>query len=347
MARQHLLVILTLSAWWSGALLAFEDSEAQPCPERSLTDSRERLCLKACTQDSDCPNRRKCLCDGECGLSCVAPGRTCLWPLSIPHATSSLLSKFPSFSARAEVRCNPGFKTAEGGAQLIMRCQGDRKWSGLEPYCLAEATIPSVSCPNPGRLEHGYISGSLLTVGAVIQYSCNPGYQLEGTSENVCLENATWEREPPQCLQVYCPPPLEISEGYLVAVQKRQYEAGEVIYYLCKKGFLLDGSNRVTCQLNGNWSKTPFCRARCPIPAHRSRVLYGGEKVWIVDIPEGLVSHGEMVSFFCRKKPEDCSYPIQSECFDGNLALPSCYEEPTWLQYKLFPKRVVSEIPAC
>ncbi|XP_041087895.1 beta-2-glycoprotein 1-like, partial [Polyodon spathula] len=146
---------------------------------------------------------------------------------------------------------------------------------------------------------------------------------------------------------VHCSPPLELSHGYLVAVQRKQYEAGEVIYYLCRKGFLLDGSNRVICQSNGTWSPTPFCRARCAIPAQRSRVLYNKQKLWPYEVQGGQVQHGEGVSFFCRDEARRCSYTIQSECFDGTLPLPPCYDEPTWLQYKLFTDRVVSEIKHC
>lgn len=58
-----------------------------------------------------------------------------------------------------------------------------------------------------------------------------------------------------------CRPPTEVKQGYVVAVQKTEYEAGFEIHYLCKKNFLLDGPQKVTCLSNGNWSESPpFCR---------------------------------------------------------------------------------------
>ncbi len=58
---------------------------------------------------------------------------------------------------------------------------------------------------------------------------------------------------------VVCPPPKEVESGHLVAVQRTEYEVGDTIYYLCKKNFLLDGLNQVTCLPNGTWSAEPAC----------------------------------------------------------------------------------------
>lgn len=61
---------------------------------------------------------------------------------------------------------------------------------------------------------------------------------------------------------VVCPPPMEVERGHLVAVQRTEYDVGDTIYYLCKKNFLLDGPNQVTCLSNGTWSAEPACRGK-------------------------------------------------------------------------------------
>ena len=61
---------------------------------------------------------------------------------------------------------------------------------------------------------------------------------------------------------MFCPPPAEVENGYLVAVQRKEYDVDDTIYYLCKKTFSLDGPNRVTCLSNGTWSTIPFCRGK-------------------------------------------------------------------------------------
>uniref|UniRef100_A0A8C8IMH1 Sushi domain-containing protein n=1 Tax=Oncorhynchus tshawytscha TaxID=74940 RepID=A0A8C8IMH1_ONCTS len=179
---------------------------------------RRRTCPKPCTQDKDCGNKRQCLCDGQCGLSCVAPGRTCPWPLPSGNSfVASLLSPTPSFSALLEVRCDTGYMLPNGLDAAIPRCQGDRQWSSDDPDCTAL------------------------------------GHDLVGNSENLCNIDQTWQY-PHVCIcGCGARPPQEVNQGYLVAVQRTEYDVSDAIYYLCKKNHVLDGPNRVTCQPNGTW----------------------------------------------------------------------------------------------
>ncbi|XP_074926623.1 coagulation factor XIII B chain-like [Chelonoidis abingdonii] len=140
---------------------------------------------------------------------------------------------------------------------------------------------PASFCSPPPETNNGFHRGASYRAGGEVRYKCKRGYRLEGPETIRCQENQEWSGPAPSCHPVFCPPPGDIAEGYLVAVEKPQYRAGELVYYLCKRSYLLDGSNRVTCQSNGTWSPRPFCR------------------------------------------------------------------EPTWLQYQIFPKRVVSEIRPC
>lgn len=161
-------------------------------------------------------------------------------------------------------------------------------------------------------------------------------------------------------IEVCCQPPSEVDQGYVVAVQKSEYEVGFDIHYLCKKNFLLDGPQKVTCLPNGTWSASPpHCRggrkifqtikiyiyiaslplplvcllhfwphlvaARCLIPAERSRVVVGGVKRWPFDVTDAMVPHGEVVTFYCKHPDKQCSFTAAQSCFDGNLQPPACY----------------------
>uniref|UniRef100_A0A3B5AV61 Beta-2-glycoprotein 1 n=1 Tax=Stegastes partitus TaxID=144197 RepID=A0A3B5AV61_9TELE len=312
---------------------------AGSCPERLLGDERRRTCPRPCKDDQDCGSKRQCLCDGQCGLSCVAPGRTCPWPLPQSETSDArLLSPTHSFSALLEVRCKPGFMLPSGLDATIRRCQGDRQWSGDEPICTGGSELENtvfMSLPVDKICLH-HSAFSLCRADIV------------GSSENFCQENRTWQYPHPICKKVYCQPPSEVEQGYVVAVQKTEYEVGFDIHYLCKKNFLLDGPQKITCMSNGSWSAAPpHCRARCLIPAERSRVVIGGAKRWPFDVTDAMVPHGENVTFFCKHPWKHCSFGAAQSCFDGKLQPPACYLEPTWLQYKLFPHRLVSEIDAC
>ncbi|KAL0985165.1 hypothetical protein UPYG_G00153640 [Umbra pygmaea] len=342
-------LLLLLLPWTLAGSVSLQttDESSDACPERLLGNEQRKTCPKPCRKDKDCVTKRQCLCDGQCGLSCVAPGRTCPWPIPPGnHTVASLLSPSPSFSALLQVRCVPGYVLPDGLDAAIRRCQGDRQWSGDDPICTAASPPPQVTCSLPEEVTEMFSTTGTAAVGTTIHYTCLTG-KLVGNSENVCTDEQTWQYPHPICQRVWCPPPQEVKHGYLVAVQRSEYEVGEAIYYLCRKNFLLEGPNRVICQDNGTWSTVPYCRARCPIPAERSRVLIGGLKRWPYDVTDSVVPHGENVTFYCKHPKKQCSLPSTETCYDGRLSAPSCYLEPTWLQYKLFPHRLVSEIEAC
>ncbi|XP_073512401.1 beta-2-glycoprotein 1-like isoform X2 [Phyllobates terribilis] len=222
----------------------------------------------------------------------------------------------------------------------------------LKCFCDGECGMSCVTlvstCTDPPSIKNGYfVKNGHLVEEALVQYKCDQGYTLEGPAFAKCLENKTWSNNVPTCKKVYCPPPPEIKEGILVAVKKADYEVSEVIYYMCKRNFFMDGSHSVTCMADGQWSDGPACRARCKVPVQRSQVIYNGQKLWVTEIDEGLVHHSENVEFFCQNKTQACSYTASGQCFDGVLSPPPCYEEPTWVQYTFFSKNLVSEISSC
>ncbi|CAL9705629.1 unnamed protein product [Knipowitschia caucasica] len=344
--------LLLLSLWALAGSSSLQTTD--PCPERLLGQESRRTCPRPCKRDGDCGSKRQCLCDGQCGLSCVAPGRTCPWPLPTVESTEvRLLSPTHSFSALLEVRCRPGFSLSTGQDAIIRRCQGDRQWSGDEPTCIeslptAPEPAAALTCALPQDVTDMFSIQGHASVGTSIKYSCLSGADLVGSSENFCQENQSWQYPHPICKKVFCQPSQEVNNGYVVAVQKTEYEVGFDVHFLCKKNFLLDGPQKVTCLPNGRWSKAPpHCRTRCLIPAERSRVLIGGVKRWPFDVTDAMVPHGENVTFFCKHPQKMCSFTAVQTCFDGQLLPPVCYLEPTWLQYKLFPHRLVSEIEAC
>ncbi|KAF3692025.1 Beta-2-glycoprotein 1 APC inhibitor Activated protein C-binding protein Apolipoprotein H [Channa argus] len=227
----------------------------------------------------------------------------------------------------------------------------------LSLWALTRAVSPQFSgrtCPWPLPPSDNSVDRLLSpthSFSALLEVRCKPGFTLpNGLDATIrrCQGDRQWSGDEPICADVYCQPPPEVEQGYVVAVQKTEYEVGFDIHFLCKKNFLLDGPQKITCQLNGSWSASPpHCRARCLIPAERSRVLIGGVKRWPFDVTDAMVPHGENVTFFCKHPRKQCSFTTTQTCFDGKLQPPSCYLEPTWLQYKLFPHRLVSEIEAC
>ncbi|XP_062994481.1 beta-2-glycoprotein 1-like [Elgaria multicarinata webbii] len=316
------------------------------CPHRrkNIAVLTGHTCQKSCKRQG-CSKNRMCICDGKCGLSCIPQGLSCPWPVMIDNAETHLAQESYMFGDFMEVMCMPGFRMADGQEVAMSRCQGDRKWSFTAP-CEGVLNTSTLCKPPPG-IENGFHDDGPYNTGREVRYWCDYGYHLEGADSLLCQENEEWSHAAPTCHPVNCSQPPQIAQAILVAVHQSVYPVGTVIYYLCKKDFYLDGSNRVVCLENGSWSELPYCRARCPIPAKRSRMIYQGRRLWVYEIPDQLVHHGETVTFFCRGQNGTCHFKAESQCFDGVLKMPDCYEEPTNVQYIMFSQRIVSEIPAC
>nr|XP_056720231.1 beta-2-glycoprotein 1-like [Euleptes europaea] len=251
-------------------------------------------------------------------------GSRCPWPVTIDNAETRLAQESNAFGGFMEVTCKPGFSMADGQEVAMSRCQGDKKWSFTAP-CEDITTSPSL-CEPPPEIENGFYGDGPYKTGREVHYWCDYGYRLEGASTLLCQENQEWSHKAPICQPVNCSRPANIAEGTVVTVDQSEHPVGTVIYYLCKREFYLDGSNRGVCLENGSWSQPPACRARCPILARRSQVVYKGNKLWIHEIPGQQVHHGESVTFFCRSQNKTCSFQAESRCFDGVLKLPSCYD---------------------
>lgn len=134
----------------------------------------------------------------------------------------------------------------------------------------------------------------------------------------------------------------------------------ESVVYGCHHDFALDGNLRSVCQQDGKWSEKPSCngkstfRARtgalimnwllvvvnhpvflidslwftapCNITIERGRILYQGKKLWIEDFKPNRILHNELVSVYCMNEDRNCSFEVRTQCRDGRLDIPECFE---------------------
>jgi len=116
---------------------------------------QNRRCFRPCMTDLDCRgSKRKCLCDGDCGLSCIRKSKN-----YIPKVSAILQFKYMifletscsqvveflngfvnynpdnMFGSQLTYSCNQGY-TLIGNKVRI--CEGDGWWSGNSPICVKE-----------------------------------------------------------------------------------------------------------------------------------------------------------------------------------------------------------------
>ncbi|XP_031433078.1 seizure 6-like protein isoform X2 [Clupea harengus] len=167
--------------------------------------------------------------------------------------------------ARITYQCDPGYDLV---GRETLTCQLDLTWSMQPPFC-----EKIMYCSDPGHVEHSTrsLSDPKLLVGTAIQYTCNPGFVLQGGATLTCYgrEPGTpvWTARLPHCVSedsVSCENPGLPENGYQI-LSKRLYLPAETLTFMCYQGYELDGEFAIKCIL-GNpsfWSgPLPLCRAR-------------------------------------------------------------------------------------
>ncbi|NWV30199.1 SE6L1 protein, partial [Origma solitaria] len=209
--------------------------------------------------------------------------------------------------AKITYQCDPGYDIV--GSDTLT-CQWDLSWSSDPPFC-----EKIMYCTDPGEVEHStrLISDPVLLVGTTIQYTCNPGFVLEGSSLLTCYSRETgtpiWTSRLPHCVSeesLACDNPGLPENGYQI-LYKRLYLPGESLTFMCYEGFELMGEVTIKCILGqpSHWSgPLPICKGHHTVPANANIIdlvlsvaeaaaetsLEGGNMALAIFIPVLIIS---------------------------------------------------------
>ncbi|XP_024921599.1 seizure protein 6 homolog [Cynoglossus semilaevis] len=160
----------------------------------------------------------------------------------------------------------------------------NRNWFLTNCLVFGDAVM---KCLDPGNVEHSHkvISGGHFTVGATVQFICNKGYVLSGSSLLTCcnrdLAAPKWSERLPKCVpEKYepCRNPGAASTSVQNS-EKAFYQAGETLSFSCHSGYELQGQATIYC-IPGHpslWnSSPPACRAssKHAVTEHKLDVVY-------------------------------------------------------------------------
>ena len=134
-----------------------------------------------------------------------------------------------NFGELVEYSCHEGYSMNTEG---IMTCT-ENGWDSPAPVCRA------INCPIPISIRNGQIIGDDVTFGAVLEYSCNEGYDLIGEQIRTCQSNKEWSDEQPYCRIVECSRPAHLEHG---AFEGDSIKYKSVLSYTCEPGFHLEGN---------------------------------------------------------------------------------------------------------
>uniref|UniRef100_A0AAG5DBD4 Sushi domain-containing protein n=1 Tax=Anopheles atroparvus TaxID=41427 RepID=A0AAG5DBD4_ANOAO len=233
------------------------NSPSTECPrDEEQATLLGQKCLRKCSSDEDCKSKKKkCLCDGACGMSCIKPDRECP-ELTQPSLGSVTLSG-KHFGSRATYTCPHGYHVVGLQSRL---CQADGSWAGSEPVCKQ-----NIYCLEPPTIEHARHSAlpeqATFDLDSTVQYHCHTGYATAGFPRAKCLAvdgQASWYGPDISCEPRSCGQPPDPAHGWHAG---ESYTFGGKVTYHCGEGYELVGRAERYCQADGSWTpkELPTC----------------------------------------------------------------------------------------
>ncbi|XP_078580864.1 uncharacterized protein LOC144864548 [Branchiostoma floridae x Branchiostoma japonicum] len=221
---------------------------------------------------------------GENSLTCQADGT---WTNSAPTCAAVECQELTApvngemtgtnfYPAKVHFTCDSGY-VLDGSPTLS--CQADATWSETVPSCRL------VQCPALTAPANGDMVGSNF-YGDEVQFSCMEGYEIFGTSTITCLEDGQWSRSAPICTAGRCPNLVPPMNGGMSGDNLHSH----AVTFFCNSGYVVQGSESVSCQLDSTWTGSPpTCTVKhCPAltsPANGGKI--------------GSNYYRDEVTFFC------------------------------------------------
>ncbi|EDW76217.2 uncharacterized protein Dwil_GK14777, isoform C [Drosophila willistoni] len=268
------------------------NSPSTECPrDEEQATLLGQKCLRKCSSDEDCKSKKKkCLCDGVCGNSCIKPDREC--PELAQPSLGQVTVAGRHFGARASYACPHGYHVVGLQSRL---CQADGNWAGAEPACKQ-----NIYCLKPPQIEHARNSALLeqetFDLDSTVQYHCHTGYVTNGFPRAKCLaidNQASWYGPDIQCEPRSCGQPPDPAYGWHSG---ECYTYGCKITYNCGTGYELVGKHERYCQSDGSWTpkELPTCvlvtSVVCPTPENPKN----GKATYTT------LAYNSVVSYECR-----------------------------------------------
>ncbi|KAM5148320.1 coagulation factor XIII B chain-like isoform 2-T2 [Mantella aurantiaca] len=181
------------------------------------------------------------------------------------------------------------------------------------------------SCGYPGDIAFGTFevkNEDGFVFGAIVEYSCDPGYQMISKHKTTECTATGWSRAIPDCEARLCPPVVDDSVTVLSTVFDEEYTVGHVIKLQCKNpNYKLDGPSQIYCTSNGAWNiDPPTCKDPCTLKNDKMEQ----HNIQVKDYRTHF-KHNDVIEFECIPGYE-ISNPknLTIKCNEGAITYPTC-----------------------
>ncbi|XP_026559001.1 P-selectin-like [Pseudonaja textilis] len=169
--------------------------------------------------------------------------------------------------------CNSGFQLA-GSEKLNCTDQGN--WTGQTPICEA-IKCPELQAPKNGQFKCSQSYGNF-TYNSSCVFSCERGFKRIGSKRLNCTATGEWAGFAQFCEAIKCPP-LKETENMKKNCSHPWglFSYSSTCHFYCTEGFLLNGTSKMQCQPDGQWStEMPVCQENAAIYLKQVLLYTGG-----------------------------------------------------------------------
>ena len=169
------------------------------------------------------------------------PDLTTTSPLSVSVSNLTVV-----FNSVATYSCAAGYSLSGSNTRS---CQADGTWNGSAPTC------EIITCPTLSATSPLIVSAAAVNIGDVITYSCDGGFEINGTSTRTCQNDGTWSDSEPTCSPITCPTMTAPINGQVSFPSG--FGVGGKAVFGCNPGHILSDNRTAKCTVAGSWDITP------------------------------------------------------------------------------------------
>eukprot|EP00117_Sycon_ciliatum_P039828 scpid16353/ scgid29370/ CUB and sushi domain-containing protein 3; CUB and sushi multiple domains protein 3 len=162
-----------------------------------------------------------------------------------------------SLLSTVQWQCDSGY-IVDGPTESVCLINPDNRM----PEFSTRPVCRPIDCPRLNNPMHGTVSQSSPAVyNSLATFTCDPGYQVSNSTALRCTVSGLWSWSPPVCQPVTCPDPGTPANGARDN-SGSTFEFGTSVTYSCNAGYVLEGTETITCSASGAFSGVaPTCRA--------------------------------------------------------------------------------------
>ncbi|XP_074078072.1 E-selectin-like isoform X2 [Macrotis lagotis] len=187
-------------------------------------------------------------------VKCDAPHQLPNGSVTCAHAPSGDFT----YQSVCSFSCEEGFELL-GSPQL--ECTAHGQWAQPMPTCEA-VKCDAVIQPQSGSVTCAHSLNGDFTYQSVCNFSCEEGFELQGSPQLVCTAQGQWSQPMPTCEVIQCSALKVPKEINMTCNGDGNFFYGTRCVFECLEGWKLNGSDSLACRATGSWSGVlPSCEA--------------------------------------------------------------------------------------